>query len=390
MKLKTFFLPLLLLPLYLVSTPLPAAESCSDQKCDACKNSEEEKDPAPTYLIPLSLGECGDITFKPGLRVQTRYLYDSIDNNNDIFIRRFRLKAGGMAFDIAKYYLELKVDKEGRFNAEPRGRIENAWLDFTLCKDLGYLRVGLYDVPFSRNALTSDSKLLFMDRSLIKFALTKLGVVDNTVGVMLHGRPYGAHIEYAFGIFDNFEFDRITDSRLTHSDQLMPAGRLVINFLQPNCPHDGYADYRGSYICKGHRLAIGTNGAYLGDAEYYERNFNLYAWGVDLFYNYYRFTFQAEYDRYFEEGRHDTYDRNGYGWYVQAGYLIYGPVELAARYQELDSYIYHEDGKLRWTSIGMNIYIREHHLKIQTDYTLRRDSPQGSSHLYQIQLQLDY
>ncbi len=153
-----------------------------------------------------------------------------------------------MAFDIAKYYLELKIDKEGRFNEEPRGRIENAWLDFTICKDLGYLRVGLYNVPFSRNALTSDSKLLFMDRSLIKFALTKLGIVDNTVGVMFHGRPFGAHFEYAIGIFDNFEFDRITKIRTTHSDQLMPAGRLVINFLQPNSPHDGYADYKGSYI----------------------------------------------------------------------------------------------------------------------------------------------
>lgn len=362
----------------------------SIQSEESCKDDSEKKSPAPSYLVPFSLDDCGEITFKPGLRVQTRYSYDSIDNNNDMYIRRFRLKAGGMAFNIAKYYLELKIDKEGYFNEEPRGRVENAWLDFTLPKCLGYLRAGLYDVPFSRNALTSDSKLLFMDRSLIKFALTKLGIVDNTVGVMLHGRPYGAHIEYAFGVFDNFEFDRIKESRRVHSDQLMPAGRLVVNFLEPNCPHDGYADYKGSYICKGHRLAIGTNAACIGDVEYFERNFNLYAWGIDLFYNWYRLTFQAEYDQYIEKGRHETSTRTGYGWYAQAGYLVWGPVELAARYQELDSEIYHENGKLRWTSIGMNIYIRQHNLKIQTDYTFRRDRPDGNSHIYQLQLQLDY
>ena len=61
-------------------------------------------------------------------------------------------------------------------------------MNFNVAKNVN-LRAGLYDFVFSRDALTSDSKLLLMDRSLIKDALTVLGFADNTVGVLVHGRP---------------------------------------------------------------------------------------------------------------------------------------------------------------------------------------------------------
>jgi len=59
------------------------------------------------FLVPILIqaqsqyvtpdGE-GDITFTPGLRIQTRYEYNEIDKNNDFFIRRVRLKGGGKFF----------------------------------------------------------------------------------------------------------------------------------------------------------------------------------------------------------------------------------------------------------------------------------------------------
>lgn len=347
-----------------------------------CK-SEEEPYIAP-FLKPLSLGECGSITFKPGLRIQTRYLYDSETNNNDFFIRRFRIKGSGDVFGLGTYGAELKIDNTGRFGKDPKAVVENAWVDFTICKELTYLRVGLYDIPFSRNALTSDSKLLFMDRTLVKGALTDLGMADNTIGLLLHGRPYCGRLEYAFGIFDNQQFEKIGHSGKKHSDQLMPAGRVVFNLYDLATPPNGYADYKETYICQGRRLAIGANTAYLGRAHDDDDKFDIYAWGVDLFFNEGRFTVQAEYD-WFNE------DTKGYGWYVQGGYLVgcicnYG-LELAARYQELDKSHDH----FRWTSLGMNLYIREHNLKIQTDYTFKNDDEVHGNHdVFQVQLQLDF
>jgi hypothetical protein len=115
------------------------------------------------------------------------------------------------------------------------------------------LRAGLYDFVFSRDALTSDSKLLLMDRSLIKDALTVLGFADNTVGLLVHGRPLDGHLSYGVGVFDNvgFETGAVDTTVLARkSNGALTAGRLVYDFFDPAKP-DGYGDYWGSYI--GHR-----------------------------------------------------------------------------------------------------------------------------------------
>jgi hypothetical protein len=87
----------------------------------------------------------------------------------------------------------------------------------------------------------------------------------------------------------------------------------------------------------------------------------------------------------------DNPDVHGDGWYAQGGYLFHPAIEVVARYQELDADSSVPDDRLRWTSVGFNIYIREHNLKIQTDYTFR--SEQGNqlgNDVLQIQLQLDF
>jgi phosphate-selective porin len=342
------------------------------------------------YVTPDSTG---NITFTPGLRIQTRYTYDQEDKNNDIFIRRLRLKGKGKVFDLAKYYFEVKIDNAGRFNRQPRAQVENAWLNFPVNSDLAF-RVGLYDMVFSRNALTSDSKLLLMDRSLIKGALTVLGLADNTVGVLVHGRPLGGKFTYGFGIFDNigFEVAESEGNLARQADGGMISGRVVYDFLDP-APVGGYGDYKSSYIGQGQRLSIAANGAYLSKARIGDSEFDLFAWGVDLFFNNGPVTLEAEYDSYKEDVKNGgTPDIVGNGWYAQAGYLLFSVVELAARYQELDANDNDDSDKLQWTSVGLNYYIRGHNLKIQAEYILKKEQGENSinNDLFQVQLQFDY
>ncbi len=365
------------------------------------KPKEKEEKPAIPDLAKgiLIASNDGDLTFKPGLRIQPRYMYESGNGNHDFFIRRFRLKGSGSAYDVAKYGVELKIDNDGRFAATPSARVENAWLDFPVHTDLMYLRAGLYDVPFSRDSLTSDSKLLFMDRTLIKEEVTGVGMADNGIGLMLHGRPYAGYMEYAVGIFDNVTFERVGVAGTRESDKLMPVGRVVVSLLDPMTPLDGYADYQESYIGKGQRLEIGANAAQLSEVIDGAALFDLAAWGVDLFANSGHYTFQTEYDQIIENIA-GAADIVADGWYVQAGYLfdVCNPcTEFAVRYQELDPIV--GDDTLRWTSIGFNFYIREHNLKIQTDYTFRSDTvgvplPGGlglfDEDVFEIQLQLDF
>jgi phosphate-selective porin len=366
----------------------------------AAEAKKEEKPVVPDLAKGILIAtNDGDLTFKPGLRIQPKYIFEQGNDNNDFLIRRFRLKGSGSAYGVAKYGVELKIDNDGRFAVTPSARVENAWLDFPVVEDYAYIRAGLYDGPFSRDALTSDSKLLFMDRTLIKEEVTGVGMADNVIGVMLHGRPYQGHFEYAFGLFDNVTFERFGVAGTRESDQLMPEGRLVWSLLDPMPVPDQYADYMESYIGKGERLELGINAAHMGDVIDGAAIFDLSAWGVDLFYNTGHYTFQTEYDQIIENIA-GAADIIADGWYAQAGYLFNtcDPcVEFAIRYQELDPIV--GDDTLRWTSIGFNFYIREHNLKVQTDYTFRSDTvgvplPGGlglfDEDVFEVQLQLDF
>jgi len=337
----------------------------------------------------------GDITFTPGLRIQTRYEYNEVDKNNDFYINRLRLKGGGKFFSAGKYYFEVKIDGEGKFNKTPKAQVENAWMNFNVAKSVN-LRAGLYDFVFSRDALTSDSKLLLMDRSLIKDALTVLGFADNTVGVLIHGRPLDGHLSYGFGVFDNigFETGAVDTTVLARkSDGALTSGRLVYDFLDPAKP-DGYGDYWGSYIGEGQRLSVGGNAAYLTEAEnplISPTKYTIYAVGGDVFFNTGPISAQLEYDMYKEDTDSDSTDIEGYGWYAQAGYLFLPKVELAVRYQELDPNSNISGNKIMWTTIGINFYWHSQKLKIAADYTFKKEEKgEFDNNVFQIQLQLDF
>jgi phosphate-selective porin OprO and OprP len=352
--------------------------------------AEKPPEPAPVKALTPVSGPKGNITFTPGFRVQGRYSYDDASDNHDFFLRRFRLKAKGEAFGLAKYYGEIRFDNTRRFGTDQTIEVESAWVDFPVLPQL-YLLAGQYDVPFSRDLLTSDSKLLLMDRSLITDELSRFGLVDNTIGVWAHGRPWGGHFEYALGVFDNRVFE-LGASGSRESDELMPAGRIVVNLFDPPTAPDGFADYWASYLGEGRRLAIGLNSAYLGSARDDLNQFDLLAYGADLFFNTGPFTFEAEYDRYQFDSKGASPDREGDGWFVQGGYLFHPWFELVGRYQEADRDVLVSNGRSRWSSIGFNTYLAGHNLKLQTDYTFKdeRVNDIGGDNMVQVQLQLDY
>lgn len=369
---------------------------------DLKKNEEEKKKATEKPVIPdlakglLIATNDGDLTFKPGLRIQPRFIHDDGNGNNDFFLRRFRLKGSGSAYGVAKYGVELREDNEERFFAAPNARVENAWLDFKTASDSIFLRAGVYDLPFSRDALTSDSKILFMDRSLIMTQLALVGMADNTDGLMLHGRPDGGRYEYAFGVFDSSAFERVGVDGVRDSDHLMPAGRFVWSLWDPSKPPDGYGDYQASYLGKGQRFEIGTNAAHLSHAIDGPVELDITAWGVDCFVNSGCYTFQAEYDQIIGNVAGGP-DIDSDGWYAQFGYMLEPRAEFAVRYETLDPLI---GDTLSWTRVGFNFYIREHNLKIQTDYCFRSGNNlaeplpfglgQFDEDVVELQLQLDF
>ena len=86
----------------------------------------------------------------------------------------------------------------------------------------------------------------------------------------------------------------------------------------------------------------------------------------------------------------------GDGWYVQTGYLLPGYLfrrraEFTARHQEVDPDVRILGNGTRWTSLGLNIYMQDHRLKMQMDYTLRRGPGSAiKTDVLQIQMQGDF
>jgi hypothetical protein len=380
-------------PLLKLDPPLKEEGDVADDVLEAEKEEKKEEEKKP-LIADFAKGiliqqNDGDLTFVPGMRIQPRYNYDANFHENDFFINRFRLKGSGSAYGIARYLVELQLDGTSRFQTNPIAQDQNAWIDFTFEENLVYFRVGLFDLPFSRDAMTSDSKLLIMDRSLIRGELAGLGLADDTVGFLFHGRPHGGHVEYAFGLFDDFAFEKRDPLFPRETDQLMPAFRLGAALLDPYAARDGYADYWASYLGKQTRLDLGVNAAHLGEVFDGPVILDLTGVGGDIFASHGHYSFQAEYD-FFVENIAFIDDIQGRGWYVQGGYL-FDPcdpcLEFAVRYQELDSEL--QPDILRWTSVGFNWYIRDHNFKVQTDYTFRDGEPLGEN-VYALQFQLDF
>ncbi len=387
--------------------PATAADGNLDQRIseleselDALKRevTGEKGDREAADLPQVAAGDSKNLTFTGGMRIQTRYSYNGkLTGDHNFQIKRLRLKGKGEVLGIAKYYAELKIDattlSSGFEISKPQA--ENAWVEFNRLPHTN-LRIGLYDIPFSRNALTSDSKLLFMDRSLIKMLVDDVGFADNTIGALFHEVVMGGRLAYAVGVFDN---NKLSDGLPT------AAGRFTLHLLDPGKKpgsRGSYANYRCSYIGEGRRLEIGANVAYTPDARNAMNTmgkFDVYAVGGDVFFNSGPFTLQGEYDWYRKSMTGGDVDTRG--GYVQAGILVDSviervcsaswipPIELAARYQDVDS----EDvstGRTQAVDVGINFYIRGHNLKIQTTHTYFDKEIGGTSHRYQLQLQLDF
>lgn len=343
-------------------------------------------------LPQVAAGDKKNLTFTGGMRIQTRYAYHGplVADGHNFRIKRLRLKGKGEVLGIAKYYAEFKFEATTQSLPTITPEAENAWVEFNTLPHTN-LRIGLYDIPFSRNALTSDSKLLIMDRSLIKMLLDDVGFADNTIGALFHEVAMDGRLAYAVGVFEN---NKLSGGLPTI------AGRFTLHLLdlgkKPGS-RGSYANYRGSTIGEGRRLDIGANVAYTPDAM---GAFDLYAVGGDVFFNSGPFTLQGEYDWYRKSMTSGDVDTRG--GYVQAGVLLDSviervstaswvpPIELAARYQDVDSEDVFSPGRRQAADVGINFYIRDHNLKVQTTYTVFDKEIGGTSHRYQLQLQLDF
>jgi hypothetical protein len=126
-----------------------------------------------------------------GIRMQPRmeleYLND--DLQRDFLVRRTRLKLTGKAHK-ASYNFEWRIDRTDQIGQSPSIGVENGYIQYPLGGGAN-IRVGLYDQPYSRDRLTSDSKQLAVDRGAVSNVPDAIGLADNVVGAEVVGKIRG-------------------------------------------------------------------------------------------------------------------------------------------------------------------------------------------------------
>jgi len=211
-----------------------------------------------TACSGVKVAESEGFTLELGMRLQPRLEYTNVagDGLRDFMVRRMRLKANGKMLS-ATYGYELKVDGNDQVGAagsdlngsSPAARAENAWLQFPLGKGVE-LKAGLYDQPFSRDRLTSDSRQLAVDRGLVSNVPDALGLADNATGFEFLGKVAKGKVSYVVGLFDN----RFIPGRL--QDTPMACGRLELNLGSTS---DVYQD---AHFGTAKWYSFGINGSY--------------------------------------------------------------------------------------------------------------------------------
>ncbi len=179
-------------------------------------------------LAGVKVVEQEGFTLELGMRLQQRLAYEAIagpsgstDWQRDFMVRRARLKANGK-MQTATFGFEWKIDGTDQVGSTPTAAVENAWIQYPLGRGVE-MRAGLYDQPYSRDRLTSDSRQLAVDRGLVSNVPDAMGLADNAVGFHFLGKAFKGRAGYAIGLFDN----RFIPGRL--QDRPMVVGRVDVN-----------------------------------------------------------------------------------------------------------------------------------------------------------------
>jgi len=327
-------------------------------------------------MAGVTVYESEDVTMELGLRIQTRLSFErgepasgtDAEWQRDFVVRRTRMKIGGKAMT-ATYYLEWRLDGTGtnagtEGDPSPISGVENAYIQLPVAGPGVQVRAGLYDQPFSRDRLTSDSKQLAVDRGAVSNVPAGLGLADNAIGVDVRGSLRDGTVQYVAGVYDN----RTIPSSLQNS-MPMVIGRLDLNLGSTSGIYSDAQFGDDSWYC------LGVNAGYQGALEDTlgaddGSNLVLGADGMaDVPAGAGRLHVRAEVNSLRIEAP-SAGPLTTVAWMLGAGYLIGERIQPIVRFDQVK-----EDddvgGRItNATKIGGNLYLRGHNLKIQADVTI--------------------
>lgn len=332
--------------------------------------------------------EKDDMSLELGLRMQARAEYDrqaatggGTEWQRDYYIRRTRLKANGKMKG-ASYGFEWKIDGTDQIGVSPTAAVENAWMQYPVGGGAS-VRAGLYDAPFSRDLLTSDSRHLAVDRGAVSAVPSALGLVDNVTGFDVRGSVKGGRGQYVLGLYDN----RVIPGK--RQDIPMAVGRVDLNFASTK------ELYQDCHFGTDKWMSLGINGSIQSsiDGVVSKDSLTTGAAGVDGMVDVPagpgRLFVRGEINAVRVEATGASTDKNLTVRMIGMGYLINERVQPFVRFDQVRGDVPLGGQERDITYVGANFYQNGHSLKIQGD--VRFQSGNGDSvDGYRLQAQIDF
>lgn len=346
-----------------------------------------------TAFAGVKVFDSPDMTLELGMRLQQRLEYETTtpapggmtDARRDFMVRRARLKANGKMQGVA-YGFEWKIDGTDQTGSTPTAAVENAWMQYPLRGSALELKAGLYDAPFSRDLLTSDSRQLAVDRGEASAVPSAIGLVDNVVGFEFLGKTKDGKVGYWVGLFDNRTI------LAAQQDVPMLAGRLEYNAYSTK---DIYQDAHFGTTDKWGSIAV--NGSYQGGIENPTTGLDdstHSAAGVDgmldLPFGKQRVFVKGELNAIKVERSVGTTEYNSTVKMLAAGILIKDKYQPFIRFDQVRSdALAPRGGRRDITYVGANFYQRQHSLKIQADLRMQAGTEDPIDGM-RLQAQIDF
>ena len=342
-----------------------------------------------TVLAGVKVFESPDHTLELGMRLQSRLEYETstpapggTDGRRDFMIRRVRLKANGKMQGVT-YAFEWKIDGTDQVGATPAAAVENAWFQYPLGASGIDLKVGLYDAPFSRDLLTSDSRQLAVDRGEASAVPSAIGLVDNVVGFQFMGKTKSGRVLYTVGAYDN-RF--IVAGR---QDVPMFAGRLDFNMgatkdIYQDC-HFG-SDKWYSFGVNGSVQSGIENAAGADDSSHTAAGVDGM---LDVPFGKQRVFVKGELNAVRSEWIGVDRQNNSTVKMIAAGVLFNQRCQPFIRFDQQRGDPWLRAGRADITYVGMNYYQRGHSLKVQGDLRFQSGTTEAVDGL-RVQAQMDF
>lgn len=276
---------------------------------------------------------------------------EGVDDTNDFFIRRARLKFEGNLFSEDLEY-EIEFDMGTPDPGDPQFDLKDFYLDYRLAESLR-VKLGQFKTPFGFQELTSSKKQQLVDRSLASEEF----VPGRDLGVMLWGPYEGAPIEYSLGAFNGSG-----DNNLNANRDALYAARIAFSplgrYKEPESDLEASASPR---------LTFGLEGFYNRDDT---ADDDIFASGIFAGFKQSGFSLRGEYfvRRNQQHRSTDPGDRDAEGYYAQLGYFVVPQrVEVALR-NSVVRRSGKNDNEHEYTA-GVNYFWVGSRAKLQLDYS---------------------